>query len=93
MEFLIEECAGFMGLRKVNERVTDCSLRQIVNDWHEFLEGGDNDIDKKLRTATRTGRPAGDEQFLLKIENLTRRNLQKKKPGRATKSNNVTLQK
>jgi len=39
-----------------------------------------------LRTATRTGRPAGGDQFLLKIENLTRRNLRKKKPGRAKKS-------
>jgi len=58
----------------------------MVKDWYEFLEGGDNDIDKKLRTATRTGRPAGGDQFLLKIENLTRRNLRRKKPGRAKKS-------
>ena len=75
-----------VGLREVDELVTDCSLRQMVNDWYEFLEGGDNDIDKKLRTATRTGRPAGGERFLLKIENLTRRNLRRKKPGRAKKS-------
>ena len=77
----------------MDELLTDCSLRQMVNDWHEFLEGGDNDVEKKLRTATQTGRPAGGDEFLLKIENFTKRNLRKKKPGRATKSNNVTLQK
>ena len=78
-----------VGKREVDELVTDCSLRQLVNNWHEFLEGGDDDVDKKLRLATRTGRPAGDEQFLLKIESLIRRSIRKKKPGRATKSSNA----
>ena len=80
-----------MGLWERDALVMDCSLWQMVNDRHEFLEGGDIVIDKKLRMATRTDRPAGGEQFLLKIENLTRRNLRNKKPGRAAKEKNVIL--
>jgi putative transposase len=78
-----------VGKRGLDELVTDRSLRQMVNNWHEFLEGGDDDVDKKLRLATHTGRPAGDEQFLLKIESLSIRNIRKKKPGLTTKSNNA----
>ncbi|PIZ21251.1 MAG: hypothetical protein COY50_00385 [Deltaproteobacteria bacterium CG_4_10_14_0_8_um_filter_43_12] len=35
-----------------------------------------------IRSATRTGRPVGDHNFMDKIERLTGRSLSKRKPGR-----------
>jgi len=71
-----------VGLRDTDELVRDHSLWQYVNDWYDFLLVNDNETYKKLRRATRTGRPAGSENFHMKVENLTGRNLRKKKPGR-----------
>ena len=72
-----------VGLRDADELVRDRSLWQYVNDWYDFLTSNDNEIDKRLRKATRIGRPAGSEEFHMKVQNLTGRNLRKKKPGQA----------
>ena len=58
-------------------------LYGLVKDWREYLDervAGSDDIDN-VRRSTRTGRPAGDFDFVNKIEKLTGRLLQKQKPG------------
>ena len=65
--------------------VTDKSLRGLIDDWRGYL-GNDQDMPlEKIRKATRTGRPAGDEHFIETMEQLTGRSLGKQKPGRHPK--------
>jgi putative transposase len=55
-------------------------LLERVNDWPAYLSGC-SDFDGELRKHTRTGRPIGEDNFLLQVEALTGRRLRKKKPG------------
>jgi len=65
--------------------VKDKSLWDLVGDWRSFLEEGarrgTGDAENLVMKATRTGRPAGDSDFIKKIERLTDRDLSRKKPG------------
>jgi len=59
------------------------ALYGLVNDWREYLGEGiveSDDIDN-VRRSTRTGRPAGDSEFVNKLEKLTGCLLQKQKLG------------
>jgi putative transposase len=55
----------------------------LVKDWRTYLderiETGD-DI-HKIKSSTKTGRPVGSDDFVKKIEKLTGRLLQRKRPG------------
>ena len=54
----------------------------MVGDWEKFLEEDTTeDKAKKLRQHERTGRPLGNEQFVMRLEQLTGRRLRKRKPG------------
>ena len=54
----------------------------MVGDWEKFLaEDATEDEAKKLRQHERTGRPLGNEQFVMRLEQLRRRMLRKRKPG------------
>ena len=66
--------------------VKDRTLRGLVGQWEDFLAVEDAAAVSLLRQTTRTGRPAGDAQFLSRIANLTGRNLGKGSPGRPRKS-------
>jgi putative transposase len=64
------------------------NLYGLVKDWRHFLDERikrREDIDK-VRRSTRTGRPAGNDVFVKKIEKLTGRLLQRQKPGPKKKS-------
>jgi len=55
----------------------------LVKDWRKYLDEqipGNDDV-HNVRRSTSTGRPAGDYDFVKKIEKLTGRLLQRKKPG------------
>jgi hypothetical protein len=57
----------------------------LITDWKDFLmEGMASEIDR-LRMATQTGRPAGDDVFIAKVGDLTGRDLNKGMPGRPRK--------
>ena len=65
--------------------VKDRSLYGLVNDWRLYLGQEENDIFNTIRKATRTGRPAGDNDFTIAIENRTGRVLRQAKSGRKKK--------
>ncbi len=70
-----------LGRRKRDALVADRTLRGLVGDWGEFLGADDGEAEESLRRATRTGRPAGDRRFLVRVERLTGRELRRRKPG------------
>jgi putative transposase len=65
--------------------VKDRTLSGLITDWEGFLAGGMSGEVERLRMLTQTGRPAGDDDFIVKVENLTGRDLRKGKPGRPRK--------
>jgi len=72
------------GLRKADPLVMDKTLKGLVKDWREFLLQGVNK-EEEIRLATKTGLPAGSEEFTPMIEKLTGRDLSRGKPGRPSK--------
>ena len=66
--------------------VSDRMLRGLIDDWRIFLADNKGFPSEALTKATRTGRPAGDQRFIEIIEQLTCRNLCRKKPGRRSKA-------
>lgn len=69
----------------VDPLVTDRTLLGLITDWDGYLAGGMAEELDRIRMATRTGRPAGDEEFADKVANVTGRDLRKGKPGRQKK--------
>ncbi|PKN65669.1 MAG: transposase [Deltaproteobacteria bacterium HGW-Deltaproteobacteria-12] len=65
--------------------VKDRSLLGLVDDWRVYLCNDQDLPTEKIRKATRTSRPAGDDCFIEKMEQLTGRSLGKQKPGRHPK--------
>ena len=67
----------------------DTTLLNLVEDWKEFLREQDNkEVVENLRKSTRTGRPFGNEKFVIHIESLISRILHPKKGGRPPKQKN-----
>ena len=57
----------------------------MITDWEEYLAGGMADDVYRIRLAIQTGRPAGDDVFITKVENMTGRDLSKGAPGQLKK--------
>ncbi|RII26047.1 MAG: transposase [Geobacter sp.] len=74
------------GLSDHDLLVKDRTLLGLVTDWKEFLSCEASTESDRLRQSTRTGRPAGNEQFIAAIESLTGRELKIKPAGRPSKS-------
>lgn len=62
--------------------VTIEPMLERVNDWREYVSDVSGVNDNRIRQHGRTGRPAGDGVFISQLEELTGRDLAKKKPGR-----------
>jgi hypothetical protein len=62
--------------------VSERKLPQMVDEWCNILQEDDSEDVKKLRQATKTGRPVGDERFVLQLEVLAGRALRKRSVGR-----------
>jgi putative transposase len=57
-------------------------LKEMIGNWNEFLmKPYDEKLDKKIRLASRGGRPLGSEQFVSDLERQVGRTLQPQKPG------------
>jgi putative transposase len=65
--------------------VMDRSLHGVAGNWEDFLSSTDEAAERRLRQATRTGRPAGDEKFIARIADMTGRDLAMGSPGRPRK--------
>ena len=63
--------------------MTDWRARWSPGTWEQVLVAGVNDTVswERLREATRTGRPAGNEEFLKTLESATGRSLRARKRG------------
>lgn len=62
--------------------VDGCSLIDDIDNWVEFLDDyAASDLIDSLRSTTRTGRPAGDSEFIDRLESETRRRIHRLKPG------------
>lgn len=57
-------------------------MLERVGNWEDYLsDHGTGISDEAIRKQTRTGRPAGDDNFLGVLEGLTQRRLKKQKTG------------
>ena len=70
------------GLIDHDPLVKDRTLLGLITDWQEFLSTEERVESDLIRQATRTGRPAGNELFVEKVESLTGRVLKIKPAGR-----------
>jgi putative transposase len=79
--------AGFhVGEVASDPLVIDRTLLGLIPDWKYFLAGETSGVDTdRFKLAMQTGLPAGDDDFVAKIANLTGRDLSKGKPGRPRK--------
>jgi len=75
------------GVSEIDPLVKDRTLLGLITNWKEFLGSGDDQATVRLRLATRTGRPAGGEEFIAVVEGLTGRDLRKGPPGRPRHKN------
>ncbi len=74
------------GVTRSDPLVKNSRIKGLVTDWRAFLSRVDGAEAERLRYATRTGRPAGNEKFIAEVENVTGRDLRMKSPGRPRKS-------
>jgi putative transposase len=67
--------------------VKDRNLYGLVNDWRIYLSSEKENEFNTIRKATKTGRPAGNNDFIMAMEDLTGRVLRRAKPGRKKRGN------
>ncbi len=70
-------------LSGIGDALTDiAALGACVENWAELLASGlAEDEADAIRAGERTGRPLGDERFVQNLEDLTGRDLARRKPG------------
>lgn len=71
-----------LGIEATDMLVMDRTLLGLVSDWENFLLDEDDKLSERLRLASRTGRPLGNEDFVEEIEQLTGRDPRPRRPGR-----------
>ncbi|HOW56841.1 MAG TPA: transposase [Smithellaceae bacterium] len=81
-EYQWSSAAYHVGKIEDDVLVKDRNLFGLVDDWRIYLGEAENDDFNTIRKATRTGRPAGDNDFTIKMESRTGRVLRQAKPGR-----------
>jgi putative transposase len=81
-EYLWSSCRYHCRLTEQDPLLCDRTLPGMVDDWSDFLGSTDKETERNLRSKTRTGRPAGDDRFVLSLEVLVGKSLRMKPPGR-----------
>lgn len=74
-----------LGITEVDVLVADRTMLGLVTDWGDLLLSENEEDSERLRLSTRTGRPAGDNNFADKVESLTGRDPRPRRPGRPPK--------
>ena len=80
-DYLWSSARFHLGLIPSDILVTNRDLLGLVGNWGEYLGRNDETVDGRLLKAIRSGRPAGNEQFVQLIETLTGRSLSLGKRG------------
>lgn len=66
----------------VDNLISQSPILEQISDWRAYLDQNvRDDLIEDLRKHTRTGRPAGDEEFLKRLEDMTGRKIRRRKPG------------
>jgi len=65
--------------------VGERTLPAMVDDWSAFLKKKGEEPETRVLQSLRTGRPAGDEGFVDRLESATGRRLKPRSPGRRKK--------
>jgi putative transposase len=73
------------GRKDSDPLVKDRSLSGLISDWEGYLDTDVSGETERLRMATQTGRPTGDNLFVATVASLTGRDLSKGVPGRPRK--------
>lgn len=69
-----------------DELVSTEPLYELIANWATYLTDSDSEGSvTEIRKHTKTGRPAGDERFIKKLETMTGRRLTRRKPGPSCK--------
>lgn len=84
-EFPWSSCRYHCRLTEQDSLVREYKLPQMVDSWPDFLVVSDERTERNLRKKTRTGRPAGNDQFVLQLEVLSGRALKTRPPGRKSR--------
>lgn len=74
-----------LGIAETDVMVADRTLLGLVTDWENLLKSENEEDSKRLRLSTRTGRPAGDDEFAEKVKNLTGKDPRPRPAGRPRK--------
>jgi len=74
-----------LGINESDMMVTDRTMLGLVFDWENLLLSEDEEDSVRIRISTRTGRPAGDDEFAEKVKDLTGRDPRPRRPGRPRK--------
>lgn len=81
-EYTWSSAAYHVGHIEDDALVKDRNLYGLVNDWRNYLSGEKEDEFNTIRKATRIGRPAGNDDFIIAMEGRTGRVLRQVKPER-----------
>ena len=74
-------------LGKTDRLLSPFYLTERIKDWRAYLrEGLEAEVSEVFRKHESTGRPLGDEDFLIRLEKITGRILRKRKAGRPKKA-------
>lgn len=74
-----------LGLAETDLLVADRTMLGLVSDWESLLSSENEEESNRLRLSTRTGRPASNEDFVEKVQQLTGRDPRPQRPGRPRK--------
>jgi putative transposase len=74
-----------LGIAETDMMVADRTMLGLVSDWENFLSSENEEDSERLRLSTRTGRPAGNDDFAEKVKMLTGGDPRPQRPGRPRK--------
>jgi len=81
-DYVWSSCRYHCRLTEMDTLLSERKLPGMTDSWAAFLEANDSELERNITRHTKTGRPAGDDRFVLGLEVLSKKMLRKKSPGR-----------
>lgn len=86
-DYLWSSASAHAGLKTDKVLADDCYIVERIKDWSAYLrEKEDTVLVEDIRQSTKTGRPCGDDRFLMEMEELLQRKLTALPKGRPRKT-------